>query len=778
MADNIDDLNKEIDKLRKQLGQSSLSPFDQKDLDKAKLALSGLRNELREMNGDLNYIAQSFKDSVAELSKQNTQLTIARNSIKGISNIARDLVDFRKGENDLSEKQLKNLQRQAKLKFDDLQSTLKSGKLTSIQADEVKDTLSQQETFNTVLNRTIELQDQVNKEIGLMGVGLEGAGKFLEKLGFVGISKPITDAIQATKRARFEYKLNQDAIQDIGKEMAALNKRNLSDSQIRYGFGGKELKNLLAQKDTLIDQNKELDKKTSKYRNIAIALKEQFTLVNMTDAIITKVVASFFKLDEAQTKFKNLTGGTIPLLDQMNGRLISSVDYIQTAASLTEQTGMNAAAIFTPDTLASAAEMVKAMGMTQEQANRAAMISQVNGQTLDQMNASIKQGTKEHNATNRSALAQGAIMREVYSTSTALAASLGNSTKRITEAATRAKDLGLNLAEVDGIANSLLNVEQSIASEFEYEVISGKQINLEAARYYALTNQTEKLTKEIGKNQAIVNSFASGNRIEQEAAAKVLGVSRDKLAEMYMADQRRLGLTDAQIAKNMKMQEGDIKRLSLQESINTSINKMTELLAGPLEAMAQLLSNSVVLYGIMGAIGAIVATQLISGIAQFGMGVASAIPKLLIMSGIMTEGAIASMTTASALTLGLGTIAIIAGIAALMGAFSSAQSTAASSAVPGLAVGGTVTGAGSIMVGENGPEILSAQPGATVTPLTKINAATIATPSSQAFDYEKLGTVVAKAVAANPIEARAYYDLNDTSRRQQQSYLAQATRKI
>jgi hypothetical protein len=613
MADNIDDINKQIGDLRKQLGQNPLSLFDQKDLEKAKLALSGLRNELREMNSDLNYIAQSFKDSVAELSKQNAQLTIARNSLKGISNIARDLVDYRKGEVDLSEKQLKNLQRQAKLKFEDLQSTLRSGKLTAAQADEVKDTLSQQETFNTVLNRTIELQDQVNKEIGLMGVGLEGAGKFLEKLGFVGISKPITDAIQATKRARFEYKLNQDAIQDIGKEMAALNRRNLSDLQIRYGFGGKELKNLLAQKDALIEQNKELDKKTSKYRNIAIALKEQFTLVNMTDAIITKVVQSFFKLDEAQTKFKNLTGGTIPLLDQMNGRLISSVDYIQTAASLTEQTGMNAAAIFTPDTLASAAEMVKAMGMTQDQANRAAMMSQVNGQSIDQMNASIKQGTKEHNATNRSALAQGVIMREVYSTSTALAASLGNSTKRITEAATRAKDLGLNLAEVDGIANSLLNVEQSIASEFEYEVISGKQINLEAARYYALTNQTEKLTKEIGKNQAIVNSFASGNRIEQEAAAKVLGVSRDKLAEMYMADQRRLGLTDAQIAKNMDMQEGDIKRLSLQESINTSINKMTELLAGPLEMMAQLIDNAWVLYGIMGAIGTIVSVQLVKG---------------------------------------------------------------------------------------------------------------------------------------------------------------------
>lgn len=336
MADNIDDLNKEINKLRKQLGQESLSPFDQKDLETAKTYLSGLRNELREMNSDLNYIAQSFKDSVAELSKQNAQVTIARNSLKGISNISRTILDFRKGEVDLSEKQLKNLQRQAKLKFEDLQYTLRSGALKKIQRDEIKDALEYRESFDKAITKTLQLQAKVNREIGLMGVGLDGAGKFLEKLGFVGISKPITDAIQATKRARLEYELNQDAIQDIGKEMTALNKRNLSDSQIRYGFGGKELKLLLAQKEELIAQNRELESKQSKYKNLAIALKEQFTLVNMTDAIIAKTVDSFFKLDEAQTKFQNLTGGTIPMMDQMNTRLISSVDYIQTAASLTE----------------------------------------------------------------------------------------------------------------------------------------------------------------------------------------------------------------------------------------------------------------------------------------------------------------------------------------------------------------------------------------------------------------------------------------------------------
>ncbi|MCE3043321.1 hypothetical protein, partial [Lacticaseibacillus rhamnosus] len=150
---------------------------------------------------------------------------------------------------------------------------------------------------------------------------------------------------------------------------------------------------------------------------------------------------------------------------------------------------------------------------------------------------------------------------------------------------------------------SLLDIESSIAAEFEYEVISGKQLNLEAARYYALTNQTEKLTQEIAKNQSIVQSFASGNRIEQEAAAKALGLSRDQLAEMYMASLRKQNLDDEAIAKAMAMDEMDVKRLTTQESINTSIAKMTELLAGPLQAFTSLIDNAWMLYGIMGLIG-------------------------------------------------------------------------------------------------------------------------------------------------------------------------------
>jgi hypothetical protein len=493
-----------------------------------------------------------------------------------------------------------------------------------------RDLVTINQFYTEQLNNQVKILDEVDKEIGLLGGALGGIGTLMKNLGLTSISKPINDAIENTKKYKIQQKTTQNEIKLTQENINQLNSRNLSNAQLRVGFGGKELKNLIEQKDALERQNEELGRKSNKYRNLLVSLKEELTLVNLTDAIIAKTVQSFFKLDEAQTKFKNLTGGQIPLMDQFNTRLITSIDYIKTAGSLTEQLGVNAAAVFSSDTLAAASEMVKAMGMTQEQANKAAIMSQVNGQSIDDMNKSLKEGNKQYNSQNRSALAQGVIMREVYSTSTAIAASMGNSVDRIGEAVRRAKDLGLSLSEVEGIASSLLDIESSIAAEFEYEVISGKQINLEAARYYALTSQTDKLTKEIANNQEIIASFASGNRIEQEAAAKALGISREQLAEMYMASLRKKGLDDEAIAKAMAMDEMDVKRLSTQEAINTSIAKMTELLAGPAQFLTSMLDNAAILYSTMVLIGAVItanvfnslaktATALITNIALTGM---------------------------------------------------------------------------------------------------------------------------------------------------------------
>ena len=130
MADDIRKINDEINKLRKELGKNPLKPFDEKDLETAKALLSGLRSEVRELSSDLDFVAKSFKDSVNELSKQNIYLISAKKQLSGISDISRKVVEYRRGDTLLSEKQLKNLQQQAKSKFEILRSDLRSGQLS------------------------------------------------------------------------------------------------------------------------------------------------------------------------------------------------------------------------------------------------------------------------------------------------------------------------------------------------------------------------------------------------------------------------------------------------------------------------------------------------------------------------------------------------------------------------------------------------------------------------------------------------------------------------
>lgn len=641
-----------------------------------------------------------------------------------------------------------------------------------------QDLLSINQSYTEELNKQVKILDEVDKEIGLLGGALGGLGTFMKNLGLTSISKPINDAIENTKKYKIQQKTTQNEIKLTQQEINQLNTRNLSNAQIRAGFGGKELKNLIEQKDALQKQNEELGRKSNKYRNLLISLKEEITLVNLTDAIIAKTAQSFFKLNNAQTDFRRLTGNSVTLQSQLNTQLITSVDYIKTAVSLTEKLGFNAQSIFPSDTLATAAEMVTSMGATQDQANQAAIFSKIFGKNLNDVNASIVKGTNNFNATNKSALASGVILKDVYSTSTEIAVSLGKNPDRLAEAARQAKNLGLSLEQVDKIADSLLNIESSIAAEFEAEVITGKQLNLEAARYYALTNQTDKLGKEIAKNQNVISSFATDNRLEQEAIAKTLGLSRKELADMYVTDQLRQGLTAEQIAQNTNLELSDIKRLTIQDSINKSIEKMTELLAGPLEMMVSLIDNSIIFKGIMLSIATIMAVNFATSIGKSVIAIAGMIGPTATLLGLEVGRAAAAIATANALTLGLGALGIIAGIAATMAVVDS-FTTPKTPSVPGLAEGGTVTSGGTVMVGEKGPELLSLKPGATVTPLTKLNAATVVQqPPSQPtaiIDYEKLGTHLAQAVSKVTVQTNL--DGVNVSRGLQ-TPLGIATRKI
>ncbi len=660
MAD-INSLNKEIADLRKQLGEKPLTPFDPKDLDKALLAVKALRYELRESSSELDYISKSFKNSVDEMSKQNTYLNTAKKSLTSISDISRQVVDYRRGETNLTEKQLKNLQNQARVRFEELKLAIKYGKLGDDNLRDAKAALDEQENFNKALGRTIEIQKEVNKEIGLLGSGLEGVGKALEKMGFAGIAKPISDGIQKTKESRFQLKLNQDAIKEIGKEMAALNKRNLSDAQIRY-FGGAELKALLAQKEALQLQNAELSTQTSKYKNIAISLKEQVTLTNMMDFMIGKMVQNFFELNKAQTEFTRETGHSYSYMDASSTSLTTMAQNIKLATALTRQFGMAADVIFTPETIKEATEMVELMGMSEEEAGKLARIAKVNGNELKANNEKIVATVSNFNKLNKTGISGKAVLKDLSNISDAMAMSFKGDAVAMAQTAAEAKKLGLTLSDVDKVAESLLNFEDSISAELEAELLTGKQINLEQARLYALNNDIAGLTKEIADNQEIMGSFSSGNRIQQEAIAKALGMSREDMAKMIYNQQLSKGLSEEQAAKMADVELADMKRLSIQEAINNSMTKMGEALAVPLAMFADIIAKAGEFKSLIVIISALLAGKMLYGLVTGAAAMASQVISARAYQTTLAatqskETAIAAMKIAGAGATSFGAVA-------------------------------------------------------------------------------------------------------------------------
>jgi len=610
MAEDIKKINDEINKLRAELGKNPLKPFNDSDLEKAKALLSGIRAEVREMSSDLDYVAKSFKDSVNELSNQKSYLSDAKKSLNGIANIAQKITDYRRGESSLNEKQLKDLQNQARIRFEELDRIKKVGNLSKENQRELIRTLAEQDTFNESVEKTIEYQKQVNKEIGLLGTGIGGVSKALSKLGFGDFSQPLNDAIEKTKNARLQMKLNKDTIAANTKEYDYLSKKlqPLTIEEV------KRKRELLEQNKNLENQNQELSTQTSKYKNIGKALTDQLTKTNLIDFALGQMVSALIKSDKETGELAKAFGTSYNEAANLRNELntvanLSGDVNITTSALQKSLIAVNkefgTATMFSGELLKDFTQLTEVAGYTNEAAARLSKISVATGTDLSKNTAQILGTAKAFNATNKLALNEKEIVEDVAKASKATTLSLGMQPGALTKAVAQAKALGANLEKVEAISQSLLNFESSISSELEAELLTGKDLNLERARMYALNNDIAGVAKEIAGQIGKASDFTNMNVIQQEALAKSVGMTREDLAASLIEREalaaigdgdktaveaynrlKKEGLSDEQI----RVRLGDdalanqLKSQSVQERFNASVEKLKEIfvsLAGP-----------------------------------------------------------------------------------------------------------------------------------------------------------------------------------------------------
>ena len=390
----------------------------------------------------------------------------------------------------------------------------------------------------------LKIQKEITKATGVTGAVVEGIGGIMQRLGL---------------RSGIFNQAMEDASEEMRKIAGEAKKANKEISKTEVAVAGiaKLLKGL---KGGLLDP-----------------------------AVIGgAVLDGFFKVDEAATKLQQITGQNSMNIAGMNGRLATSVDFLEVAAELTALTGMNAQNIFSPDVLAGAAELKNTMGLSADAAGGLAMIAQTTGGNIDATTDAIVDQTSAFNKANRSAVSQGQVLRDVAHASDGIKASFAGMPGALAEAAAAARRMGMDLVKVDQIASSLMDFESSIEAELEAQLLTGKNINMAKARELALNNDLAGLSKELFKNSSSIAEFGKMNRIQQEAQAKALGMTRDELGKIAYQRALETGMTEEQAAAAAGVRAEDMKRLAAQEALQLAAAKLAQAFAPVLSIVGDL----------------------------------------------------------------------------------------------------------------------------------------------------------------------------------------------
>jgi len=299
--------------------------------------------------------------------------------------------------------------------------------------------------------------------------------------------------------------------------------------------------------------------------------------------LITSIWNGFMKVDKAATEFTRTTGQSTNAISSMNSNLATTVDILEVATNISKELGISGSNFITPEQLAAVAETKNLLGLSAEQATRLAIQTKMSGQNVATFKSNVMAGVKQSNLQNKSGVEYGVIIKDILNTSEDVTLSLENNPKKLAAAATAARAFGLTLQQVDSIANSLMNFEDSIGAELEAQLLTGKNINLSKARELALNNDLEGVANELAKNGASAAEFSQMNRIQQEGLAKALGMSREQLAKSILAQEASKSLTDKQRAAVMGMSEAEYERVEVQERIQKSLDKIAQAFAPILE---------------------------------------------------------------------------------------------------------------------------------------------------------------------------------------------------
>ena len=562
----IQKLLDKLDKAYKQLGtKNPFKDWDSSNLKDAGEAAAQLEDALEGVQSRVENTSTSFKDLastlgaiVKEIDPKAANATKSfTNGFKNVIKEARTLQYEEEGINKLSKKQLEQVQERIK----------KQQTLTKAAAEELAGAnanidrrttayknlseaekaainyLKEEDTqTQALLDKTqqrIDQETRINKLLGLGGAVIGGIQTALDKMGFGGLSE----------------KLGLDEVKKKMREVA---------EEIESAGGN-------------------TDSFSNKFKVLKVGVKEAGK--NLVENLKDPLTASVFlvtKFTEALASTDKMAGDTAKSFNMSYQDALKLNHELNTTANLTldaavNTKGLNESLIAVGQSLGSNAKLNEKdlvtftklreqAGFTNDELIGIQKLSLVNGKTLEDNTSEILGSAKAYASQNKLIVNEKEILKEVNKASASLKLSLGGSTAALAESAVKAKQFGLNLEQAENIAQSLLNFESSISSELEAELLTGKNLNLEQARYLALQGKSAEAAAEVAKQVGTSADFGKMNVIQQEALAKAAGMTRDQLAQSLIESEALTKLSGVDGENAKEKFDNLVKQVGMEEA--------------------------------------------------------------------------------------------------------------------------------------------------------------------------------------------------------------------
>jgi len=497
------------------------------------------------------YLA-TLKTTTKELTAQEKLLKRATDAESELGSIADTLLKGFKGQREELKTIGDEAARIAKEQKASLAANVKAGKMTQSMADEMANAAAETVKIAQDMQKIAQ-----NEDLAMIFDELQTSG--------TEAVKSIESAFNTLPGGNFLFqKLGGDK---LGESL---------DAAITDGFAAmaKNTKDGKIDIDSIKAGVTEFSKKLGALPNLMPVLG-----IGLVIAGITALVGLFNEFSKKAREVSEATGTTYAqskslYKEAMNvqtatsNQLSTTKDIVDVQTEMISQFGTMA--MMTSEQSLAVSEIGNAFGYGAKQA------AQVNAEFM-RMGLSADAASSAQTAVAAEALKAGvnvgAVTKDIATNAKATSKYFGGNVKALAKAAVQAAKMGMSIADMAKISEGLLDIEGSLEKQFEFQALTGKQINLDKARQLALEGDIAGAAKEVLGQVGSLSEFNQMSLLEKQALAAATGMEVDQL-QMALTVQEKMGdLTKEQQAAMTQL------GLSAEELSNMSAEQIQQKLA-------------------------------------------------------------------------------------------------------------------------------------------------------------------------------------------------------